>query len=447
MLPRPDCRRRFRILPEVVRSFVFLVVSCSMLIPAGASFADTLIHAGRLIDGTGGAVQNEVTIVVRDGVIAEIEPGFRSPGADDDLVDLKDATVLPGLIDLHTHLSGESNPRGYLERFTSGPAHFAIQGVVHAGRTLDAGFTTVRDLGDRFEVTVALRDAIASGLIDGPRIFTAAKAIGTTGGHADPTNNYRPDLMGDPGPEAGVVNGAEDARKAVRQRYKDGADLIKITATGGVLSMAKSGQNPQFTVKEIEAIVSTATDYGFHVAAHAHGTEGIKRAVRGGVRTIEHGTFLDDEAMELMKQHGTYLVPTLLAGAFVAEKAQIDGYYPEMIRAKAAEIGPLMADTFRRATEKGVPIAFGTDSGVSPHGENAREFGLMVEAGMSPMDAIVAATSVAAEVLGESEMLGTVEAGKVADLVAVDGDPLADITELESVDLVMKDGRVVKRSE
>ena len=429
-----------------------LIVSFALLTlapTAGASefaaeSADQLIHAGRLIDGTGGDVQTEVTIVVRDGVIADVTAGYVDAAEGEEVVDLRDATVLPGLIDLHTHLSGESSPRGYLERFTSGPAHFAIQGVVYAGRTLGAGFTTVRDLGDRYEVTVALRDAIAHGLVDGPRIFTAAKAIGTTGGHADPTNNFRPDLMGDPGPEAGVVNGVDDARKAVRQRYKDGADLIKITATGGVLSMAKNGQNPQFTDEEVAAIVETASDYGFHVAAHAHGAEGIKRAVRAGVRTIEHGTYLDEEGMELMKQHGTYLVPTLLAGDFVAEKAQVDGYYPEMIRKKAAEIGPLMADTMRRAVEAGVPVAFGTDSGVSPHGENAREFALMVEAGMSPMDAIVAATSTAAEVLGESERLGTVEAGKLADLIAVEGDPLADVTELESVDWVMKGGHVMK---
>ena len=429
---------------RVFACLVLLILATLQLAPEAAS-ADTLVHAGRLIDGSGGEVQSEVTIVVRDGVFAEVADGYRQPGDGDEVVDLKDATLLPGLIDLHTHLSGESNPRGYLERFTSGPAHFAIQAVVYAGRTLDAGFTTVRDLGDRYEVTVALRDAIARGFVDGPRIFTAAKAIGTTGGHADPTNSYRADLMGDPGPEAGVVNGADDARKAVRQRYKDGADLIKITSTGGVLSMAKNGQNPQFTEEEITAIVQTARDYGFHVAAHAHGAEGIKRAVRAGVRTIEHGTYLDEEGMELMKERGAYLVPTLLAGDFVAEKAEIEGYYPEMIRTKAAAIGPLMSGMLRRAVEAGVPIAFGTDSGVSPHGENGREFALMVAAGMTPMDAIVAATSTAAEVLGESERLGTVEAGKLADLIAVDGDPLADVGELESVDWVMKDGRIVKQ--
>ncbi len=308
-----------------------------------------------------------------------------------------------------------------------------------------AGFTTVRNPGDDGKATVALRKAIEQGLVPGPRIFTAGKSLATTGGHADPTNGLNSRLRGDPGPADGVVNGPADAAKAVRQRYKEGADFIKITATGGVLSVAKSGQNPQFTEAELEAIVATAADYGFHVAAHAHGTEGMKRAIRAGVRSIEHGTFMDDEAMELMKQHGTYWVPTILAGVTVAERAAIDGYFPDLVRPKAAAIGPVIQETFARAYRAGVKIAFGTDSGVSPHGDNAREFALMVEGGMPPMEAIRSATRVGAELLGIEDEVGTLEAGKLADLVAVAGDPLADVSALESVAFVMKEGVVYKR--
>jgi len=316
--------------------------------------------------------------------------------------------------------------------------------VVYAGRTLQAGFTTVRDLGDSYNLSVSLRNAIARGSVDGPRIFTAATAIATTGGHADPTNNTAELYRFPVGPEEGVINGAADAYRAVRQRYKEGADLIKITATGGVLSVAKSGQNPQFTLEEVEAIVAAAKDYGFHVAAHAHGAEGIRRAVIGGVRSIEHGTYMDDELMRLMKRHGTYYVPTITAGRWVAEKAKLPGFFPEIVRPKAEAIGPLIQQTFARALRAGVKIAFGTDTGVSAHGENAQEFVYMVEAGMTPMAAIRSATSVAAEVLDAGDDLGSVQAGRYADLVAVAGDPLADISLLREIDFVMKGGVVYR---
>lgn len=250
--------------------------------------------------------------------------------------------------------------------------------------------------------------------------------------------------MGDPGPQEGVINGVDQAREAVRQRYKNGAGLIKITATGGVLSVAKSGQNPQFTDEELRAIVESAADYDMHVAAHAHGAEGMKRAIRAGVRSIEHGTFMDEEAMELMKQHGTFYVPTILAGKTVAEKAEEEGFFPELVRPKAAAIGPKIDETFARAYRAGVKIAFGTDSGVSHHGDNAREFQYMVEGGMSPMQAIQSATVVAAQLLGLEDRLGTLEKGKIADIIAVDGDPLADITALQKVSFVMKEGVVYK---
>jgi imidazolonepropionase-like amidohydrolase len=427
-------------------ALVLLAALQMVLVPPTAIEAATLIHAGGLIDGRADRAAGPATIVVNDGRVTAVERGHRTPGEGDELIDLSTSTVLPGLMDLHTHLSSELGPGSYIQRFTRNAPQVALKATVHARRTLEAGFTTVRDLGDSHNVSAALRDAIAAGDVAGPRIFTAGKSIATTGGHADPTSGWADHLAGDPGPREGVINGAAEARKAVRQRYKDGADLIKITATGGVLSLAASGQNPQFTQEELEAIVETARDYGFHVAAHAHGTEGMKRAIRAGVHSIEHGTYMDDEVIRLMKEHGTWYVPTILAGHFVAEKAEVPGYFPDIVRPKAAAIGPQIQETFARAHAAGVKIAFGTDCGVAPHGENAREFALMVEGGMSPMDAIRSATSVAARFLGIDDRLGTIEPGKLADIIAVDGDPLADIGRMLTVHFVMKEGEVVRYS-
>ncbi len=429
--------KRDRLLIPIVAAGLLLVA-----LPAGAA---TLIHAGRLIDGVADSARSEVTVVVEDGRITEVRPGFAAPGPADELIDLSAMTVLPGLMDMHVHLTGELSPRSYLERVQFESADQAVRAVAHARTTLMAGFTTVRNPGDDGKATIALRKAIEAGLVPGPRVFTAGKSLATTGGHADPTNGLNSRLRGDPGPADGVVNGPADAAKAVRQRYKEGADFIKITATGGVLSVAKSGQNPQFTMAELEAIIATADDYGFHVAAHAHGTEGMRRAIVAGVRSIEHGTYMTDEVMELMKQHGTFYVPTILAGVTVAERAGIDGYFPALVRPKAAAIGPVIQDTFARAYAAGVKIAFGTDCGVGPHGDNAKELGLMVAGGMPPMQAIRSATRVTAELLEIGGEVGTVEPGKLADLIAVDGDPLADIAELESVDFVMREGVVYKR--
>jgi imidazolonepropionase-like amidohydrolase len=345
---------------------------------------------------------------------------------------------------MHVHMEGETSPTRYLDQFTLNPPDIAFQSTVYAERTLMTGFTTVRDLGGT-GVNISLRNAINKGTVKGPRIFTAGKAIGTTGGHADPTNGYRKDLMGDPGPEVGVVNSPEDSRKAVRQRYKDGADLIKITATGGVLSMAKNGQNPQFTEDEIKAIVETAKDYGFKVAAHAHGAEGMKRAIRAGVNSIEHGTLMDNECIELFKKYGTWYVPTLMAGRSVADSAKIPGYFPEVIAKKAIEIGPQLSKTFAKAYKAGVKIAFGTDAAVYKHGQNWREFGYMIEAGMPAMEAIKCATINAADLLGMKDQLGSIEAGKFADIIAVDGDPLKDPQVFGKVIFVMKDGVVYKQ--
>lgn len=420
----------------------FILVAAVLL--AGSTRAATLVHAGRLIDGVSDAARSNVTLVIEGDSITAVRDGFAPPAEGDSVIDLSEATVLPGLMDMHVHLTGEMNPKNYLERVQLNTASFAIRSVEYARRTLMAGFTTVRNPGDDGTITVALRDEIAKGMVPGPRIFTAGKSLATTGGHADPTNGLRDDLTRDAGPEDGVVNGPADAAKAVRHRYKEGADFIKITATGGVLSVAKSGQNPQFTEAELRAIVETANDYGFHVAAHAHGAEGMKRAVRAGIKSIEHGTLMDQEVMDLMKEHGTYYVPTILAGEFVAEKATIDGYFPEVVRPKAAEIGPKIQETFGKAYRAGVKIAFGTDCGVSPHGGNAREFSLMVEAGMPEMEAIQAATMSTAELLGIADKLGSIEVGKVADLVAVSGNPLDDISALETVSFVMKEGVVYK---
>ena len=422
----------------------FLTLVSLFLISTTSVFAQqTYIHAGQLFDGTGNDLRENVTIIINGNSIEGVEKGFLEPGDETVLIDLSNNTVLPGLIDLHVHLEGETNPNRYMETFTMNPDARALRSVMFARRTLDAGFTTVRDLGGT-GVNTALRDAISSGYIEGPRVISVGKSLATTGGHADPTNGFKRELMGIPGPAEGVVNGVAGAREAVRQRYKNGADHIKITATGGVLSVAKSGQNPQFMDDELQAIVETASDYDMHVAAHAHGKEGMMRAVLAGVKTIEHGTYMDEEVMDAMIENDTYYVPTILAGNFVAEKAEIDGYFPELVRPKAREIGPLIQETFGKAYSYGVNIAFGTDSGVSPHGGNAREFELMVEAGMPEDEAILSSVRTAPIVLGLQDQIGSIEPGKFADLIAVEDNPLEDITTLQNVVFVMKDGVVVK---
>lgn len=423
----------------------FLTMVALVLAMTGHANADTLIHAGRLIDGESDRAVNDVTIRVSGNVITEVERGYSDPGATDTVIDLRNQTVLPGLMDMHVHLTGQYSARSNLNRFTLNEADYAFDAAMYAKRTLESGFTVVRNVGDAFNVTIALRNAIAAGDVPGPMIFSAAKGLSSTGGHGDSTNGWAAHFDADPTPKDGVVNSVEDARRAVRQRYKDGADWIKITATGGVLSVAKNGQNPQFTDEELKAIVDTAADYGLRVAAHAHGTEGMRRAVVAGVASIEHGTFMSEEVMDLMIERGTYYVPTILAGNWVAEKATIDGFFPELVRPKAAAIGPIIEDTFAKAYARGVRIVFGTDTGVSAHGDNAQEFALMVKGGMPEMEAIKAATSVAADFLEIGDTHGRIEAGKQADLIAVRGDPLSDISTLEDVRFVMKGGHVYKQ--
>ncbi|NER18860.1 metal-dependent hydrolase family protein [Spongiivirga citrea] len=421
-----------------------LLLGLSLFMMTISNAQQSYLHCGKLIDVKNGKVLKEQTIIVEGNMIVDVKKGYLNPRSKNiQLVDLKKKTVMPGFIDMHIHIEGETGPNKYLEPFTLNDADVAYNAAEIAERTLMAGFTTVRDLGGS-GVNVSLKKAIARGKVRGPRVLTAEKALGTTGGHADPTNGYRKELMGDPGPKEGVVNGVDDARKAVRQRYKNGADWIKITATGGVLSVAKSGQNPQFTEEEILAITSTAREYGMQVAAHAHGDEGMQRAVRNGVKTIEHGTLMSDETMELMKQKNSYYVPTISAGKYVAEKAKIKGFYPEIIVPKALEIGPQIQNTFKKAYKKGVPIAFGTDAGVFPHGENGKEFGYMVEAGMPAMEALQSATLTNAKVL-KMEKLGQLSAGFLADIVASDDDPTKNIETLENISFVMKDGKIYKQ--
>lgn len=414
-----------------------------LLITVGQSHAQkTLLHCGQLIDVKSGQLSKEMTIEIEGNKITNISKGYASAG-NSKVIDLRNKTVMPGLIDSHVHIESETNPNRYMETFTFNPADYAFQSVVFAERTLMIGFTTVRDLGGS-GVNISLRNAINKKLIKGPRIITAGKSIATTGGHADPTNGYRRDLMGDPGPAAGVINGDNDARQAVRQRYKEGSDVIKITASGGVLSVAKSGENPQFTEAEIRVIVETAKDYGFKVAAHCHGAEAMKRAVRAGVHSIEHGTLMDEEVMRLMKQHGTYYVPTITAGRAVGDSAKKPGYYPDLVTPKALALGPKIQSTFAKAYKEGVKIAFGTDAGVYAHGKNWLEFVYMNEVGMPAIEAIQSATVSASDLLGISDIVGSIEKGKLADIIAVDGDPTKDIQAMGRVKFVMKDGVVYK---
>jgi imidazolonepropionase-like amidohydrolase len=402
----------------------------------------TVVWCGTLINGSDNEAKPNMTIIILGNKILSVEKGFASPTTGDRVIDLKTKTVMPGWIDTHVHLSHETSPTAYSDEFRLNDVDFAYKSVLFAKRTLLAGFTTVRDAGGT--IIPSLRNAINAGTVDGPRIVAAGKIIGSTGSHADPTNGYRKDLMGDPGPDEGVANGVAECMKAVRQRYKDGSDVIKIVSTGGVLDVSTNGSGAQFTEEEIRAIVQTANDYGLKVMCHAHGPEGIKRAIRAGVTSIEHGSMLDDECIELFKKYGTWLVPTLIAGRSVADSAKKPGYYPAVVAQKAVEIGPKLKSSFTKAYNAGVKIAFGTDAGVYRHGMNWLEFTYMIEAGMKPMEAIKAATINAATLLGKQDVVGSIESGKFADIVAVDGDPLKDPQAFGRVVFVMKNGVVYK---
>jgi imidazolonepropionase-like amidohydrolase len=403
---------------------------------------DTAVQAGRLIDGTSTTVRGRATVLVKGDRVVAVEDGWQAP-AGARVIDLRTATVMPGLIDAHTHITGEGQDNAIVRAATLTALDAAVRSTAYAKRTLEAGFTTIRNVGAQGGADVALKRAIEAGVVPGPRIWTARTTISITGGHGD-QGGLRPDLWRAPTWEDGIVDGADEARKAVRYQHKYGADLIKITATGGVLSIGDSGDAQQFTDEEMRAIVEAAHLLGLTVAAHAHGKRGIEAAIRAGVDSIEHGTYSDAETFALFARHGTYLVPTILAGKTVAEMATIPGFFHPSVQAKAARIGPIIQDMFRRAYAAGVKIAFGTDSGVSNHGENAREFHYMVEAGMPPIEAILSATRGGADLIGAADRIGSLQPGRFADLVAVAGDPVADIAEMRRVTFVMKGGVVYK---
>ncbi len=408
-------------------------------------YSDTLLHAGNLLNTDSGEISKAVTIRIKENKIIEVTKGYAKPKKDDEIVDLKQSYVLPGFMDMHVHLAQEYLPKSERPSKTE-PEFRALFAANAASKTLMAGFTSVRNLGDGGMETISLREAIKQGLAIGPRIFTSGKTIATTGGHGDPTNGRSKDDYMPPTPNEGVIDSPEDAIKAVRQRYKDGADGIKITATGGVLSVAKSGENPQFTDAELQAIVTTANDYGLWTAAHAHGKEGMKRAVLAGINSIEHGTYMDQEVMDLMKTKGTYYVPTIMAGDWVANKAKIPNFFPALVKPKAEKIGPQIQSTFSQAYKAGVKIAFGTDSGVSAHGDNWQEFILMTNAGMSNKDALRSATIETAKLLRMEKMLGQIKPGMLADIIAVKRNPIEDISAVENVSFVMKDGVIYKQN-
>ncbi|RNC82773.1 MAG: amidohydrolase family protein [Phycisphaera sp.] len=421
---------------------------------AAASLAQTgatVLHCGTLLDEPGSPPRTECTVIIEDGKITNVIDGYlfidAAPGSEPNRhIDLMDKYVLPGLIDCHTHLTFELPPMSLRLRrtLTEDPTHEAIDGTINARKTLMAGFTTVRNVGSGGAAIYALRGRINSGAIPGPRILAAGKSVSVTGGHADPTNGINPRLSPALTASEGVADGADEMRKAVRERVKQGSDLIKITATGGVLSNTAAGVDQQMFEDELEAVVNTARMMGRKVAAHAHGTDGINAALRAGVHSIEHGTYLDESSIELFNETGAYLVPTIHAGKFVAEKSSDPAWFNPAIQPKAAAVGPVIQGAFGRAYEAGVNIAFGTDVGVGAHGTNALEFVYMTEAGMPADEAIKSATINAADLCGIGDTVGKLKPGFEADLIAVDGDPTEDITLLQNVTFVMKSGEVFK---
>lgn len=413
--------------------------------PAAAQVAPatTFVQAGRvLLDPASGKVETAKTLVIQNGKVVRVADGYvAEPGGK--VVDLKDSFVLPGLIDSHVHITSQQNPNSRLEEVTQSSAEQAMVGARYAKKTLMAGFTTVADLGADNEAVFALRKATAQGDVPGPRIIAAGSAISVHGGHGD-VNGYREDVMHVLRPDS-VCSGVEDCRRAVREQIWKGAEIIKITATGGVLSNTAAGLAQQFSQDELDAIVESAHRMGRKVTAHAHGGDGIKSFLKAGGDSIEHGTWLDAEGIALMKKNGAYLVPTLMAGDFVVGIAKgPNNFFTPAQTAKALQAGPLMLDMTRRAHQAGVKIAFGTDTGVSAHGDNAGEFALLLKAGLTPMEAIQAATVNAADHFGLSDEIGALTPGKAADVIAVKGDPLADVNVLRNVSFVMKGGQVFK---
>lgn len=422
----------------MIRASIAFLLSFVLCAPA---FADTkLIYAGTLYAVPGQEPLKDRTIVVKDGRIAEVVEGFVRPSAGVTVIDLRNAFVIPGLIDCHVHILSELGPKSKLQAVEDGDAMVALRGATHALRTLRAGFTTVRDLNERSNAIFALKRAINEGMIAGPQIVAAGSLITPTGGHGQ-TYGYR-DEINSLLASSGVCDGVESCRRAVRLQVSRGADVIKFVATGGVLSDIKAGVDQQFTDDEMASIVKTAHGLGRKVAAHAHGVDGINAALRAGVDSIEHGSYLDSDSISLFRRTGAYLVPTVIAGVTAAEYAKTGGFMSEAQKAKALLVGPQMQNALKKAYQGGVKIAFGTDSGVSPHGQNAKEFALMVGAGMPPVEALKAATVNAADLLGLSAFIGTIEVGKAADIVAAPEDPARNIKVMERVSFVMHNGTV-----
>ena len=429
--------------------FTIPFLSGFILIVSGLSSAlatETIIHAGRMLDVNAGKVLVEVSVSIEGNKITNISEGYIRAHQGSTVIDLKEYTLLPGLMDMHTHLSTVLSPTFFMEKFVMDSADYAFRSVVYARDTLLAGFTTVRDLGDQdHNVTMALRDAIQAGYVIGPRIYASGKGLATIGGLADPTNGLRREFMGEPGFVEGVINGPLSARKAVRQRYKEGADVIKLNVTGGSINQGRSGLGVQWRQDELDAVVEIAKDYRMSVAAHAHTPEGIIRSVKAGVDSIEHGTFMNDEALKIMRKHGTAYVPTMSAMKWMSEKAEDESSMPAEVRAKTENMGSQIDITVNQAYKGGLWIVFGTDAGVFPHGLNGREFEYMVNAGIPAMAALKSATIESAKLLNIDDRLGSIETGKLADLVAVKGNPLKDITLLQDVKFVMKNGVVYKQ--
>jgi imidazolonepropionase-like amidohydrolase len=424
---------------------ILVTVACLPVAVALAQDAPavTVVHCPSLFDSTAGKMLGPTTVVISGDKFEKVEAGTQSP-AEATVIELTGSTCLHGLIDDHVHLDDQFGKNTYAEAAHVNFADEVLRSTLYARRTLLAGFTTVRNIGDTDYDTVALRKAVAAGTVVGPRIFTAGPAISTTGGHADHTNGLSMDLQGDPGPMQSIFNGPDEARKVVRLHYKEGADLIKAMPSGGVMDLGTNGSGPQMTEDEIRAIVETAHDYGMKVAVHAHGAEAIRRSVVAGVDSVEHGTFMDDADIKLMKEHGTFYCPTVYTGQFVAEQAK-KGEYPPTVAKKALEVGPQIMKTVTRAYQGGVKFAYGTDAGVYPHGQNWEDFIYLVKAGLPPAYTLQMATINAAQLLGHEDELGTVAPGKYADLVAVPGNPLDDITVMSKVSFVMKAGVVYKR--
>jgi imidazolonepropionase-like amidohydrolase len=435
----------------VRKSLLVFAVFAAMLVPASslaqqAAGKTFVLKASRLFDGKSNTLVTPGVVVVTDGKIVAAGASATTP-AGAEVIDLGDATLLPGLIDAHTHLTmmhSDDWKQRELDQLKKPIAEEALDASVNARITLMAGITTVRDVGSRDQLDVGLRNAIRNGKVPGPRMLVSVHAIGATGGHCDDTDGFRQGLFKETGPENGVINGADQARFAVRLAHKYGADVIKTCASGGVLSPTDDVDTPQLTQEELNALVDEAHALRRKVATHCHGAEAAKRAVRAGVDSIEHGTFLDAEALDMMNAHGTYLVPTLMAVQGLQEQLDKGLYIPPAISLKAQMAIAQIRKTFQMALAKGVNIGMGTDAAVYPHGRNPEEFHQMVDLGMKPIDALKAGTSADAQLLGIADKVGTLEANKIADVVAVPGNPVENIRVTEHVIFVMKEGIIYK---